>query len=63
MIEWITNNWATALAIFYVLEKIVKITPMKYDDILLDMVWGAIKKLWEKVKNKRKYEKCHKLNH
>ena len=44
MIEWITNNWATALAVFYVLEKLVKITPMKYDDILLDMVWGGIKK-------------------
>ena len=44
MLEWITNNWATALAIFWGLEKIVKLTPMKYDDILLDMIWGGIKK-------------------
>lgn len=50
MVEWLTSNWSTALAIFYVLEKIVKITPMKYDDILLDMVWGAIKKV---VKGKK----------
>ena len=44
MLEWITNNWATCLAIFFVLEKIVKLTPMKADDILLDIVWKAIKR-------------------
>jgi hypothetical protein len=31
--------------VFYVAEKIVKITPTKYDDILLDIVVGAIRKM------------------
>ena len=43
--EFLANNWDIALAIFVVLEKIVKLTPTKYDDILLDMVWGGLKKL------------------
>ena len=43
--EFLSNNWDIALAIFVVLEKIVKLTPTKYDDILIDMVWGGLKKL------------------
>tara|TARA_R100001594_G_scaffold59171_1_gene93109 strand:- start:238 stop:381 length:144 start_codon:yes stop_codon:yes gene_type:complete len=43
--EWLANNWDIALAVFVVLEKIVKLTPTKYDDILIDMVWGGLKKL------------------
>ena len=43
--EWIINNWQYLLLAFYVVEKIVKLTPTKYDDILLDIVWGAIKKI------------------
>ena len=43
MLEWITNNWATALAIFWGLEKIVKLTPTQYDDILFDAVLKPIK--------------------
>ena len=45
IIEWITTNWDIALAVFFVLEKVVKLSPTKYDDILLDMVWGGLKKL------------------
>ena len=45
MMEWIINNWQYLLLAFYVVEKIVKLTPTKYDDILLDIVWGAIKKI------------------
>ena len=29
------NNWDIALAVFFVLEKLVKLSPTKYDDILL----------------------------
>ena len=43
--EFLSNNWDIALAIFVVLEKIVKLTPTKYDDILIDMIWGGLKKL------------------
>jgi hypothetical protein len=42
--DWITSNWTLCISIFWMLEKIVKITPMKADDILLDIVWGGIKK-------------------
>ena len=45
MMEWIINNWQYLLLAFYVVEKIVKLTPTKYDDILLDIIWGAIKKI------------------
>ncbi len=44
MMEWLASNWTLALSIFWMCEKIVKMTPTKYDDILLDIVWGGIKK-------------------
>ena len=40
----IANNWMLCVSIFWMLEKIVKITPISYDDILLDVIWGGIKK-------------------
>tara|TARA_B100000902_G_C26947215_1_gene733992 strand:- start:272 stop:415 length:144 start_codon:yes stop_codon:yes gene_type:complete len=43
--DFFINNWDIALAIFVVLEKIVKLTPTKYDDILIDMIWGGLKKM------------------
>ena len=43
--EMLMNNWDIALAVFFVLEKLVKLSPTKYDDILLDMVWGGLKKM------------------
>jgi hypothetical protein len=43
--DMIMNNWDIALAIFFVLEKLVKLSPTQYDDILLDMIWGGIKKI------------------
>ena len=45
IMEWFINNWDIALAVFFVLEKVVKLSPTKYDDILLDMLWGGVKKL------------------
>ena len=46
--EWIIDNWTTCLAIFWMAEKAVKITPFPYDDILLDIVWSGIKKAVKK---------------
>ena len=37
-IAWIINNWGTVLVLFVLLEKLVKVIPGKFDDILLDMV-------------------------
>ena len=46
--DWFLNNWDICLAVFFLLEKIVKLSPTKYDDILLDVVWDAIKKVMKK---------------
>ena len=46
--DFLTNNWEWCLIIFMVAEKLVKLSPTKYDDIVLDIVWKNIKKL---VKN------------
>lgn len=46
--DWMMNNWTLCIAIFWMLEKVVKLTPMKYDDILLDIVWSGIKKAAKK---------------
>ena len=43
MTEWIAANWEYCLAVIYALEKIVKLTPTKYDDIVFDMVLKPIK--------------------
>jgi|TARA_Y100000310_G_scaffold61911_1_gene57154 hypothetical protein len=43
--DWIIANWDICLLAFMILEKIVKLSPTQYDDIVLDMVWGSIKKI------------------
>ena len=43
MTEWIAANWVYVLIVIYALEKIVKLTPTKYDDILFDMLLKPIK--------------------
>ena len=43
--SWFLSNWDLCLAVFFVLEKLVKLSPTQYDDILLDMVWGTMKKV------------------
>ena len=43
MSEWIAVNWEYCLVVIYALEKIVKMTPTKYDDILFDMLLKPIK--------------------
>tara|TARA_Y100000593_G_scaffold95130_1_gene200419 strand:- start:2229 stop:2375 length:147 start_codon:yes stop_codon:yes gene_type:complete len=43
--DFLTNNWEWLLIGFMVAEKLVKMSPTKYDDILLDIVWKNIKKI------------------
>ena len=45
---WLANNWDICLLVFMIAEKAIKASPSKYDDILLDMVWGTIKKVVKK---------------
>ena len=46
MTEWIIANWEWILIGFYALEKIVKLSPPEYDDILFDAV---IKPVFDKL--------------
>ncbi len=43
MSEWIVANWEYVLVVLYAVEKIVKLTPTKYDDIIYDMLLKPIK--------------------
>ena len=47
--EFLTNNWEYVLVVFYCIEKIVLITPTKYDDMLFSMI---LKPLMNKIKGK-----------
>jgi len=46
MTEWVLANWEWIMLGFYTLEKIVKLSPTKQDDIIFDAV---IKPVWEKL--------------
>ena len=46
--DFLTNNWEWILIGFMVLEKLVKLSPTKYDDILLDIVWKSMKNMVKK---------------
>ena len=50
MTEFIAANWEYILVVIYALEKIVKMTPTKYDDILFDMLLKPIKEKFEQSK-------------
>ena len=45
MTELLVANWEYVLLGFMVLEKIVKLTPTKYDDILFDMTKDVVMKI------------------
>ena len=38
MSEWLTANWEWGLVAFYTLEKVVKLSPSKKDDIMFDAI-------------------------
>ena len=46
MIDTLMANWEWILLAFYTLEKIVKLSPSKKDDIIFDSV---IKPIWDKL--------------
>lgn len=45
---WLLANWQWILLGLYVAEKIVKVTPTKYDDIVFDIIGAALKRLVKK---------------
>tara|TARA_R100000808_G_C2154511_1_gene165521 strand:- start:8750 stop:8896 length:147 start_codon:yes stop_codon:yes gene_type:complete len=47
MIELITSNWEYFLLALYVLEKGIKLSPSKKDDLIFDMV---LKPILDKIK-------------
>ena len=46
--DWLLQNWEWVLLAFYVAEKIVKVTPVKWDDILLDGLKAGLMKVVKK---------------
>jgi len=46
---FLTSNWEYVLLAVYIIEKIVKLSPSKKDDVIFDMI---IKPIVDKVKNR-----------
>ena len=49
MIDWAIANWECVMLAFYTLEKIVKLSPTKQDDIIFDAI---IKPIMDKFSSK-----------
>ena len=47
--SFLTSNWEWVLLAFYVIEKIVKLSPSKKDDVIFDMI---IKPIVDKIKSR-----------
>ena len=47
--ELLTGNWEYVLLIVYVVEKLVKLSPSKKDDVIFDMI---LKPIVDKMKGK-----------
>jgi hypothetical protein len=46
---FLTSNWEWVMLALYVIEKVVKLSPSKKDDVIFDMV---LKPILDKVKGK-----------
>lgn len=46
--DWLVANWEWILLAFYVAEKVVKVTPVKWDDILFDGLKAGLMKIMGK---------------
>jgi hypothetical protein len=46
---FITSNWEYILLALYVVEKVIKLSPSKKDDVIFDMI---LKPIIDKVKGK-----------
>jgi hypothetical protein len=49
MMSFISSNWEYVLLSIYVIEKIVKLSPTKKDDVIFDMI---LKPIFDKLKTK-----------
>ena len=49
MMSFITGNWEWILLALYVIEKAIKLSPSKKDDVIFDMI---LKPIIDKVKGK-----------
>jgi|TARA_R110002020_G_scaffold4501_1_gene19640 hypothetical protein len=49
MMSFITANWEYVLLALYVVEKVIKLSPSKKDDLVWDMV---LKPIVDKIKGK-----------
>ena len=49
MFSFLTSNWEWVLLALYVIEKAIKLSPSKKDDLVWDMV---LKPIVEKIKGK-----------
>ena len=47
--DWIIHNWEWFLLGFMIAEKVVKITPVKWDDILVDGIKAGLMKMFGKT--------------
>lgn len=45
MEQFFAEHWKIVVIGFFILEKLVKLTPTKYDDILVDVIYAGIRKL------------------
>ena len=59
MLSFLTSNWEWCLLALYVLEKGVKLSPSKKDDVIFDMI---IKPIVDKIKVKQVPKKSKILN-
>jgi hypothetical protein len=50
MTEFLAANWEWILLGFYTIEKIVRLSPSKKDDVIFDMV---LKPVWDAVTKKK----------
>ena len=50
MSEWLAQIWEWLLLGFYTIEKIVRLSPSKKDDVIFDMV---LKPVWDAVIKKK----------
>ena len=50
MTEWLASNWEWCLLGFMIVEKVVKLSPSKKDDIILDTI---IKPIFNMLKPKK----------
>ena len=49
MFSFLTSNWEWCLLVLYVVEKAIKLSPSKKDDLIWDMV---LKPIADKIKGK-----------